>query len=134
MEKIAAGLMLRRAVRVRCPHCGAGGVLEHWLRLRPHCPSCLLCLDRGERDHFIGAYMLNLVLALTIAAVFLLGAVALTWPDVPWRVMGWLGLALMVAAPLALYPVSKLLWLAIDLIFRAPSRADFAPAPPEPRQ
>jgi len=62
--------------------------------------------------------MFNLVLAeLLFAVVFVVVLVAL-WPTVPWdgiQVGAPLGMAI---APIALYPVSKLLWLAIDLAFR----------------
>jgi hypothetical protein len=34
--------------------------------------------------------------------------------------------ALMVAAPILLYPLSRQLWLACDLVFRPAESADFA--------
>src|SRR5690606_4809067 len=45
-----------RALKLRCPQCGGRGLLKTWLRLREHCPTCGLKLDRGETDHFIGGY------------------------------------------------------------------------------
>jgi hypothetical protein len=35
----------------------------------------------------------------------------------------------MILAPIVLYPLSKLCWLAFDLLFRPPGAEDFAPPP-----
>lgn len=92
------------------------------------CPSCALRLDRGETDFFIGAYTINLIVAELLVVFGGLAVVLLSWPDVPWRGLTW-GLAvLMVVAPVVLYPWSRQLWLAADLIFRPAESADFATA------
>ncbi len=107
-----------RAVTLRCPHCGKGPVLVHWFRLRATCGRCERALERGEPDYFIGGMMFNLILSeLLFAALFVAVLVAM-WPTVPWdgiQVGAPLGMAL---APVALYPISKLVWLAFDLAFR----------------
>ena len=46
------------------------------------------------------------------------GAILLTWPAVPWAAIRIGAIALMLAAPFLLYPMSRLMWLAFDLIFR----------------
>ena len=62
---------LLRAFTLRCPECGSGGLFRHWLLLQPRCPRCALKTDRGNRDHFVGAYLLNLIVAeLLFAALF----------------------------------------------------------------
>lgn len=38
-----------------------------------------------------------------------------TWPDVPWAGLMYGGAVLMVAVPILLYPLAKLVWLAVDL-------------------
>lgn len=94
--------------------------------MRPACPSCQLLLDRGERDYFIGAYLLNFIGA-EVAIVLLAGAVMLaTWPDVPWAAIKWGLVALMIPFPVLTYPFSKTLWLAIDLTFRPLTLSDIA--------
>lgn len=122
------GRMLARAIRRRCPLCGAGGLFHRWVEPRPACPRCQLRLDRGEGDFFLGAYVINFVVAELILAAFLALAVWWTWPAVPWDVLVWVGAPLMVLAPVLFYPVSRTLWLAIDLAMRPPTPLDF----PEP--
>jgi hypothetical protein len=84
-------------------------------------------MDRGEADFFIGAYTINLIVAEVLVVLGGFGIGMATWPDVPWNILTLLLAALMVAAPIALYPVSRQLWLALDLIFQPPRRGDFAP-------
>lgn len=120
--------MLGRAVRRRCPLCGAAGLFNGWVSPRDSCPRCQLKLDRGEGDFFLGAYVLNFIAAELLLVGFLLLAVLLTWPDVPWDLLLWVGAPLMVLGPIVFYPFSRTLWLALDLGMRPPGPYDF----PEP--
>jgi uncharacterized protein (DUF983 family) len=113
-----------RALLLRCPHCGAGKVTRRWL-LRPSCPSCGLRLDRGEADYWLGAMLFNLIAAETLFATGLVTMLVLTWPDPPWAALQYGSVSAMIVAPLILFPFSKLLWLAFDLVFRPPTPADF---------
>lgn len=108
--------------------CGGGSLFVSWLEPRPACPRCGLRLDRGEGDHFLGAYAVNFVTAESLLAFFLLIVAVVTWPDVPWDLLLYGGLALMVIAPIAFFPVSRTLWLALDLTFRDPTPDDFIDA------
>ncbi len=117
-----------RALRLRCPQCGAGELFAGWFRMRPACRSCGLRTERGEQGYIVGAYMFNIVAAeLLWATVFLL-TLAETWPDPPWDLLLWGGGALMLALPFLLYPFSKTVFLAFDLLFRpvADTEADRA--------
>lgn len=110
--------MLLRALLRRCPNCGGHGIFEGYTKLRERCPRCGLRLHRGESDYFIGAYLLNLV-AVEILFALVLGAIFVaTYPDVPWALLQWGGLVLMIAGAVLCYPFSKAIWLAADLIFR----------------
>jgi uncharacterized protein (DUF983 family) len=120
-----AGRLARRALALRCPNCGAPGVVHRWLQIRPRCPGCDIMLDRGEHDFFIGAYLVNLIVAELIAAGLIALGVALFWPEVPWAWVTRVGVALMIAAPLFFFPFSRLVWLAIDLTFQPPAARDF---------
>ena len=51
-----------------------------------------------------------------LAMALLVGV--LTWPDVPWTLMQWLGIALMVIVPVVFYPFSLGFWLANDIWIR----------------
>ena len=114
----AASRMLLRAMRLRCPHCGGGPVLETWFRLRDRCPRCRLHLDREESDYFLGAYMVSLLVMECIFALGFLIVLLITWPDPPWEAIQWIGSAVLVASIVGSYPFAKTIWLAIDLMFR----------------
>ena len=105
-------------MRLRCPSCGRGPVLVHWFRLRTRCGACGLALERGETDYFIGGMMLNVALAEALFAVLFVGFLWLRWPEVPWDVVQVVAPLGMLLAPVVLYPVSRLAWLAFDLALR----------------
>lgn len=110
--------MLGRAVTLRCPVCGSGPVRESWFRLRETCGNCGCRLERGEPDYFLGGMMFNLVISELLFALVFVAVLVVRWPTVPWdgiQVGAPLG---MIIAPIVLYPVSKLVWLAVDLAFR----------------
>lgn len=118
-----------RAMRRRCPHCGAGAVTRRWFQIVPVCPACGLKLDRGETDYFLGAIVFNMAFSEGLFAVGLLAVLVYTWPNPPWDAIYYGGIAAMILAPIALYPYSKLCWLAFDLRFRPPRPEEFtAPA------
>lgn len=112
------GRLLSRGIRLRCPHCGEGRLRESWLKLRFKCPVCGLRTDRGEEDFFNGGMMWNIVFseAALLGAAVLIGI--LTWPDVPWTLMQWVGIALMIVVPFLFYPFSLGFWLANDIWIR----------------
>jgi uncharacterized protein (DUF983 family) len=119
---------LGHALRGRCPSCGEGRVLASWFRVHERCAGCGLRFERGredEQDYWLGAYTLNFLVTEVVFGVGLLLVLLLTWPEPPWRLLLFGGGALMVLAPIAFYPVSKLLWLAIDLAVRPPQPEDF---------
>ncbi len=117
--------LLGRALLLRCPHCGRGALFQNWIKLRDMCGACGLRYDRGEHDHFLGAYLLNFIIAELLVVAGLVGAMLLTWPDVPWTALTW-GLALLVVpAPFATYPYSRAVWLALDLQFQPKRPGDF---------
>jgi hypothetical protein len=93
---------------------------------RTACPDCRLRLDRGEDDFFIGAYTINLIVAELLVVFGALTVALATWPAVPWTALTWGLVALMVVVPVLLYPFSRQLWLAFDLIFQPAGPADFA--------
>lgn len=111
-------VLFGRALRLRCPWCGGGPVLASWFRLRPRCPRCGLRTERGEEDFFLGGMVFNIALSEGLLAVLLIGLLVALWPDVPWTLLHVGGVVLMILAPIAFYPLSKMLWLALELLFR----------------
>ncbi len=117
--------MAGRALRKRCPYCGAAGLYDGWFKAKANCPSCGLRLERGEEGYVVGSYMFNLVGAeLVFMSLFVL-TLLLTWPTPPWNVLWWAGGFFMVTAPMIFYPFAKLLFLAFDLSFRPARQEDF---------
>jgi uncharacterized protein (DUF983 family) len=113
-----AGRILWRGMRLRCPHCGNRGILDGWFKLEHRCPTCGLVLDRGESDYFLGAYLVNLVaVELILTAIMVIIGVA-TAPDVPWTFLMWGGIVFALVAAIACYPLTKVLWLAFDVMLR----------------
>jgi len=118
--------MLLRAVLRRCPNCGSPGIFSGYTTLKERCPKCGLRLHRGESDYFIGAYLLNLVAVELLFALVLAVVFIATYPDTPWALLQWGGLVLIIAGAVLCYPLSKAMWLAADLIFRAVSPEEMA--------
>lgn len=129
----ASGMrMTLRALLLQCPRCGGRGIWRTYFRMRPHCPTCALTLDRGEsEDYWLGAYMFNLVAAELVAMGISVTVIVATWPDVPWNVVWVLSIALAALMPVLFFPFARTLWLAWDLYFRPRERADSSAHPPE---
>ena len=89
--------------------------------MQPECPTCGLQLDRGERGYNVGSYMLNIIAAELIFAVIFVGTIVVTWPDPPWQVLQYGGVILMILTPIVLYPFTKTVFLAVDLMIRKQS-------------
>jgi uncharacterized protein (DUF983 family) len=97
------------------------GVWSSFMRMKPQCPNCALLLDRGESDYFYGAYLLNFVAAELVPVVVFVVALIATWPTPKWNLLTAVTAVLAVLSPILLYPVTKALWLAVDLMFRPDS-------------
>lgn len=93
-------------------------MLVHWFRMRERCGRCGIRIERGEQDYFIGSMMFNLLLSELLFAAAFVATLVVLWPDVPWDVLQYAAPAAMFAAPFALFPFSKLAWLAFDLVLR----------------
>lgn len=73
----------------------------------------------------MGAYTINLIVAELLVFFGGLAVLRFTWPEVPWDALMYGLAALMVVAPIVVYPVSRQLWLATDLILRPSEPDDF---------
>ena len=102
---------LGRAIRLRCPRCGATPLFRGWFRMAETCALCGLKFERAQ-GYFVGAIYVNYAVT-TIIAV---GGFFLLW--------GLLGLStraqLLVLVPIVLvFPLwffrySRSLWLALE--------------------
>ena len=117
-----------RAMLLRCPRCGGGGILRHWFRMKDACPTCGLALERGEvHDFWMGAYVMNLAATETLSVVIVIAYLMARWPEPNWALAQWGGVALGLATPLLFFPFSRTLWLAWDLSFRPTEPGDRGP-------
>ena len=116
--------MIRRALMLRCPHCGARGILQNWFHLKKNCPRCKLHLHREEGDFFLGAYTIMLLAVEMLFAFGFVVVLLVTWPNPPWDTIQWAGVIVLSAGAVIAYPFAKTLFLAIDLIFRPVSSAE----------
>ena len=115
---------LRVTARRRCPACGEGRIWKDWFTLRDRCPACGIAPARGESDYFLGAYLVNLVVAELLVALLMIVVVVGTWPSPPWDFLLYGSAVLAVVAPFVAYPFVTTFWLAIDMIFRPVGRED----------
>jgi uncharacterized protein (DUF983 family) len=125
VAKTSTATKFGRALRLRCPRCGGGGILRTWFKMADRCPTCGLALERGESSEFwIGAYVFNLVagevLAIGIPVVWMIASS----PRQPWTAIEVTAVVLALVLPMAFFPFSRTLWLAWDLSFRPAEPGD----------
>jgi len=89
-----------------------------------------LHLTRGEPDHFLGGYVINLGIAEGVAATLWIVLLTATWPDPSWVLMQWAAAVLVVVMPLLLYPFTRVVFLAVDLIAQPHRPGDFGSGDP----
>ena len=121
---------LMDAARLHCPNCRSRWPRTRWISLGPRCESCGIRVDRGESDYFLGSYTINLFVALVAAAAI---AVAAVWLPGRGLLIYGLVLPILTALTIGFYPVSRLLWLAVDLVLRPARPSDFAEPSTESR-
>lgn len=88
--------------------------------MRERCPCCQVQFKR-EDGYFLGAYALNLVLAEFLGlglALYLLFGTDLRDLPLGWQMVLAGGLA--VIFPILLFPYSRTIWMALDLMLNPP--------------
>ena len=114
LEKgLRARLLLKRAMLLRCPECGGRGIYRNWFTIRESCLTCNYTFAR-EGGYFLGAYVLNLLVAEIIPIGLLIGL--LIWSSMNWLVLEAITIPLAIGLPLLFFPFAQCLWMAIDLI------------------
>ena len=63
----------------------------------------------------MGALIINTTVTFGAFLVVFVGGILLTWPEVPWTLVGVITIAINGVIPVVFYPVSKTLWLALEL-------------------
>jgi uncharacterized protein (DUF983 family) len=110
------GRLLSRALRRRCPRCGHKKVFSGYYRLVDRCPSCHHLYAR-EPGYWVGAIIVNLAMTEALFGVLFVGGIFATAPEVQWLPLLVIGVVTNVLFPLLFFPLSKTVWVALDLYF-----------------
>ena len=115
--KAPPGTLLKRGLLKRCPRCGSKHLFHHWFHMVERCPTCGYRFER-EPGFFLGAYFINFAIAEGFLFVLVMGY--LLWksqhPEAGVALPLLVGITIGVVAPIALYPFSKTIWSAFDLL------------------
>jgi uncharacterized protein (DUF983 family) len=110
--------LLGRVIRLRCPHCGRGRVLSGFAGVREHCSACGFHYERSDDNYFMGAMFFNFMMGTTLFAIVLFSIIAFSGPNIPWDTLQWAIPVVLGFCMVALYPASKVVWLAVDVAVR----------------
>jgi uncharacterized protein (DUF983 family) len=100
-----------------CGVCGQGRLFRRWFHMLERCPKCGLKFDRIE-GHWTGDIGINTIVSFGALLIVLLGGFLVTWPTPPVGALVAACLLTAAIVPLAFFPFSKTIWLAIDLMLR----------------
>ena len=121
---------LGRGLAKRCPRCGVHGVFSAWFTLRAACPRCDLRFEK-EEGGYLGAMVLNFIVAVALWIVLLVVWLIFTVPDVPVVSLTLASCVVLIVMPLVFYPNSKGVWAAVEFLvlktdpyYRPPVRRD----------
>jgi uncharacterized protein (DUF983 family) len=109
---------LLSALRLRCPHCRRGKVLRRWYGMHERCAGCGFRYERSDENYFQGAMVVNFLIGGFTFLTSLLAVLVLSWPDVPWNGLTFGAPVVMIAFMVLLYPISKVVWLTVDVMLR----------------
>jgi hypothetical protein len=82
--------------------------------MKDNCDQCGLRFER-EEGYWVGALIINTTVTFGSFLVMFVGGILITWPEVPWTALGLITIAANGVIPVAFYPVSKSLWLALEM-------------------
>ena len=103
---------LKNGLHRRCPHCGAGALLDGWMTVRDRCAACGLVYERSAGDTW--AFWIigdRIPIAIAIAAVYF-GVGPRSWSE------GALAIGVVAAALIATIPQRVGLVVALDYLSR----------------
>jgi uncharacterized protein (DUF983 family) len=120
--------MIRRALMLRCPHCGSRRTfVRRWLGRHDRCRTC--GIEWRREDGFeLGAITVNIIITfIVLTAAMTVGFIA-TAPDIPVLPLV-IGLsAIAIGLPVVIFPFTNLVWLAVDLAAHPPEAQELAAA------
>lgn len=114
---LTVGRLLGRALRRRCPVCGGRGLFRRWLQMEENCPTCGFRFERIE-GHWLGSLAVNTVVTAFLVIAVLVAGFALTYDDPSIPLLLTLTVSTAVLGPLLLFPYTRTVWTALDLLAR----------------
>ncbi|MFN0091177.1 MAG: DUF983 domain-containing protein [Acidimicrobiales bacterium] len=127
-KPVSKPTLVWRAVRRRCPQCGCPGreLFARWFKVHDQCPRCGLRSERVE-GHWIGSVGINTILSFAAMGATLVAGFVLTYPRIAALPIALVGLVVMIGAPLVLWPFSRTLWMALDLMMNPAEKGELDP-------
>lgn len=107
---------LLRAMRRRCPVCASRSISRHPAHVYHRCPNCDLDLER-QVGSFIGGIGLNTIFAFAMLLVVIVGGFIATGGEASVTKILLPALAVALFVPLFFYARTRLLWVALELIW-----------------
>ena len=102
---------LGRAIRLRCPRCGATPLFRGWFQMAESCALCGLKFERAQ-GYFVGAIYVNYA----VTTFLVIGGYVLLWAFTELTTTAQLALWLpvVVVFPLWFFRYSRSFWLALE--------------------
>ncbi|HEX2239607.1 MAG TPA: hypothetical protein VHJ82_00470 [Actinomycetota bacterium] len=110
---------LFRALVGRCPLCGSKGIWRSFGQTVDRCPRCNYLYDR-EEGYWVGGLIVNIAFAMALFFLLFVGGMLVTWPEVPWTTLLIVNLVALGLGPVLFYPLSKTIWVWLDVTFLHP--------------
>jgi hypothetical protein len=82
--------------------------------MKEDCSQCGIHFER-EEGYWVGALIINTTVTFGTFLLIFVSGILVTWPDVPWTAVGAVTIIANGVIPVAFYPVSKTLWVALEL-------------------
>lgn len=106
--------------------CGVGVPFTGWFRMTERCPHCGHLYER-ESGYWVSALIVNMGATEALFGVFFVAVLFATLPDVAWGPVLVVGAVTNVVFPILFYPLSKTVWVALDVFFHPPEPGEAGP-------
>ena len=113
---VGFGTLLRRGLTRKCPNCGHGGIFDSWFKLKDRCPTCSYPFER-EEGYWVSAIIVNTAVIEGLFLIVFIAVVLATAPNIEWVPLLVVGVVMNVLFPIFFFPLSKTVWMGIDLYF-----------------
>ena len=111
--------LVGRALRVKCPNCGKGPVLNRSkFDVLPRCPCCNFRYMRSDDHYFSAPMFFNLMIMEAIFAGCFALYLILKWPNINWDMITYTAAIGMLLLGIIMQPLGKVFWLTFDVLIR----------------